>query len=74
MEIVVYLISMIILAFLSVGIGRNLEQKRFCETMAQFFRFYEEGLKEQHEEFQRGVFFINGFLIENFLRDKDDAM
>ena len=74
MEIVVYLISMIILVFLGVGIGRNLEQKRFCETMAMFFRFYEEGLKEQPKEFQRGVFFINGFLIENFLRDKGDAM
>ena len=72
MDIVVYLISMLIVAFLSVGIGRGLEQKRFCETMAQFFRFYEKGLKEQHEEFQRGVFFINEFLIENFL-DKDDA-
>ena len=74
MDIVVYLISMIILAYLSVGIGRSLEQKRFCETMAQFFRFYEKGLKEQHEEFQRGVLFINDFLIDNFLRDKDDAM
>ena len=42
--------------------------------MAMFFRFYEEGLKEQPKEFQRGVFFINGFLIENFLRDKGDAM
>ncbi len=51
MDIAVHLISMIIVAFLSVGIGRGLEQKRFCETMAQFFRFYEKGLKEQHEEF-----------------------
>ena len=51
-----------------------MNRKEFCETMAQFFRFYEKGLKEQHEEFQRGVFFINGFLIENFLRDKGDAM
>ena len=42
MEIVVYLISMIIVAFLSVGIGRGLEQKRFCETMTNVLQILRE--------------------------------
>lgn len=70
----VCILCFLVMAGLCFLLGREYEQRRFCETMAQFFRFYEKGLKEQHEEFQRGVFFINEFLIENYLRNKGDAM
>ncbi len=70
----VCILCFLVMAGLGFLLGREHEQRRFCETMTAFFKCYEEGLKDQNAEFRRGVYFINGFLIENYLRDKGDAM
>lgn len=71
-KIIILLIVVAILTGVSIEIGRLDERGRFFKIMVAFLDDYEGALKKEHEEFQRGVYFLADFLRKSMMQDKGD--
>lgn len=72
MDTFIVVVFLTTLALGCIKIGQLKEQERYCNVMIEFFRIYEKELLEEHKDFQRGVFFVNDYLIKSFIRSEGD--